>query len=452
VALAAALVLSLAFAASAQAGTLSVGNWPPNCKQEHLACDRQLTFTGAPGETNNVVVTVPSSGGGHATVHIADAGAALTIGRTAAGDCAATDAHGADCSVMTGQDAAPLRFDLGDQDDHFDATAVSDPAIDVSVDGEAGNDDLRMGSGGAGTAYLNAMGGGPGNDVIIGGPGPENLTGDGYVNVLPAPIERSIGNDVIDGGGGNDVLTYTRVTGVVIDLALQQGGQPGEHDTIANVGSVYGGSGNDRLIGDDAANVLYGEAGNDALFGGGGNDSLSGGSGTNQIDGGAGDDVILSGEAGRGGDRITCGDGKDWVFAVLPVDFLQDDCEFTGDPRSGPDYKILNPLAGVGATAIVRNAPCVMTRAQQRAGMVCQYRLSILAGRQVIGTRLAHASRQPLGLTVPIAVKLNPRGRKLLRRAKSLRVRVVMATAVTPRHAKLSAPAKPAFSTVLRLA
>ena len=59
------------------------------------------------------------------------------------------------------------------------------------------------------------------------------------------------------------------------------GGQVGENDTVIAVENVIGGSGNDTLVGNSAANVLRG---------GGGNDSLDGGSGADVLDGGAGID------------------------------------------------------------------------------------------------------------------------------------------------------------------
>lgn len=79
-----------------------------------------------------------------------------------------------------------------------------------------------------------------GNDVICGGPGPNDLTG-------------GAGDDVIFGGGGNDRLS--------------------------------GGDGNDRLFGGD---------GNDQLSGGAGDDYLVGGAGTDYAAGSAGFDTCTA--------------------------------------------------------------------------------------------------------------------------------------------------------------
>ncbi len=50
-------------------------------------------------------------------------------------------------------------------------------------------------------------------------------------------------------------------------------------------------SGNDRILGDGADDVIDGGAGNDVIDGGGGNDTLIGGSGTDTLIGGAGNDI-----------------------------------------------------------------------------------------------------------------------------------------------------------------
>ena len=65
--------------------------------------------------------------------------------------------------------------------------------------------------------------------------------------------------------------------------------------TIANgvtIENASTGSGADRLIGNDAANVLAGNAGDDSLAGGGGADTLIGGLGRDSLEGGAGADLF----------------------------------------------------------------------------------------------------------------------------------------------------------------
>ena len=93
--------------------------------------------------------------------------------------------------------------------------------------------------------------------------------------------------------GGIDQIVYDGARDATIDLraatlAYEEGGGGrvsyayGIYGgfTIANgvtIENARSGSGNDTLIGNDAANLLVGGAGNDTLDGGGGNDTLIGG-------------------------------------------------------------------------------------------------------------------------------------------------------------------------------
>ena len=63
---------------------------------------------------------------------------------------------------------------------------------------------------------------------------------------------------------------------------------------------LVGGAGNDRLYGGGGSDDLIGGTGNDRLYGQNGDDTLAGGAGNDQLDGGAGRDhyVWQSGETG----------------------------------------------------------------------------------------------------------------------------------------------------------
>lgn len=102
--------------------------------------------------------------------------------------------------------------------------------------------------------------------VIIGTPGPDNLSG-------------TQANDIIEGRGGNDTL--------------------------------MGWNGNDVLRGDAGGDTLDGWNGNDTLFGGSGNDSLRGGSGNNVLHGDEGDDYLIGGFSPTYADTLTGGPGND---------------------------------------------------------------------------------------------------------------------------------------------
>jgi Ca2+-binding RTX toxin-like protein len=158
--------------------------------------------------------------------------------------------------------------------------------------------------------------GGDGNDSLVGSSGSNELTGNAGNDTLRGGAGDDVfwatgttttdGDDSFAGEGGSDVLDYaSRTVGVTVNLASGTGGlsSGGETDTIAgDVEVVQGGSGDDSLVGSDAANVLYGAAGNDTLNGAGGDDVLDGGLGTNTLDCGASD-----GDVGfRGASSLNC--------------------------------------------------------------------------------------------------------------------------------------------------
>jgi Ca2+-binding RTX toxin-like protein len=114
-----------------------------------------------------------------------------------------------------------------------------------------------------------------------------------------------VGRVVIFGSGGNDTLKMpTNVN------------RPYE---------IYGGAGNDTIVGGISDDILDGGLGNDKVYGGGGNDTLRGGGGNDYLDGGAGDDLLLGGD---GTDQLLGGAGRDVLIGGLGVDKLsgkQDD-------------------------------------------------------------------------------------------------------------------------------
>jgi Ca2+-binding RTX toxin-like protein len=102
-----------------------------------------------------------------------------------------------------------------------------------------------------------------GNDLgnaLYGGRGNDTLTGRG-------------GEDSLYGGAGSDTADYSdSEEGLILKLA--RGGSNG--DTYSSIENLAGTGSNDRIVGDDGANVLTGQGGDDRLFGGNGDDELLG--------------------------------------------------------------------------------------------------------------------------------------------------------------------------------
>ena len=146
--------------------------------------------------------------------------------------------------------------------------------------GGPGNDLIESGAWGD-----DMLDGGTGDDRLMSSEGDDRLLG-GDGNDRLADIEGD--NNAIDGGSGTDLL-YFPYGGfrLIVDLAAGGFDSGRATGTLLGVESVRGTRGNDRLLGDDADNVLRGAGGDDHLDGRGGND---------QLDGGRGTDSCLSGE------------------------------------------------------------------------------------------------------------------------------------------------------------
>ncbi|MGJ8547387.1 MAG: M10 family metallopeptidase [Sulfitobacter sp.] len=124
--------------------------------------------------------------------------------------------------------------------------------------------------------------------------------------------------------GGWDALRYFGTRDVTLDLraaSLQDapggGGYLSAADgiqggfTIAygtEIEGALGGSGNDKIIGNDLDNELYGRDGADSIMGGDGEDELSGGKGRDELNGGTGNDFLAG---GQGDDLLILGHGAD---------------------------------------------------------------------------------------------------------------------------------------------
>ena len=169
--------------------------------------------------------------------------------------------------------------------------------------------------------------GGAGNDTLIGD------SGDNFINgwLGNDTIYGGLGNDTIEGGLGNDSLIAggpgstvdagtsdwvyygNAISDVTVSFAgtLDTAKGSDGFDTLFGFENIYGGKGNDILIGDALANIIAGSGGKDYVIGGAGNDTLMGGAGDDRIDGGDGNDSLVATDPGD--DTYYGGAGTDTI-------------------------------------------------------------------------------------------------------------------------------------------
>ena len=131
-----------------------------------------------------------------------------------------------------------------------------------------------------GDENANRLLGGAGNDRLEGGADADTLEGGAGDDTLIGGEE----GDTLDGGAGEDTASYAGSTAVTIDLADNGAATTGsdgwaDGDTLRYIENLIGSGGDDRLTGNNLANILRGEDGNDRLEGGAGEDTLNGGAG-----------------------------------------------------------------------------------------------------------------------------------------------------------------------------
>lgn len=186
----------------------------------------------------------------------------------------------------------------------------------------AGNDLLR---GGVGDDGLEGGGdsdrlyGDAGNDTLLGGAGRDSLWGGDGDDTL----DGGGSNDRMDGGRGSDTVLYAvNTTAVSINLGTGRASFPGQTwtpEALVAIENVTTGSGNDRVIGSRAANVLTTGAGDDYIAAGRGNDRIIAGDGDDRLLGGIGTDRL---EGAEGNDRLYGGGGADVLVGGEGTDYL----------------------------------------------------------------------------------------------------------------------------------
>ena len=151
----------------------------------------------------------------------------------------------------------------------------------------------------------------PGDDILLGTPGRDvisGLQGNDY-------IDGFAGDDVLCGGFGNDTLIgsegFDLIFGAQGDDLLFAAGQeylvpPFVLDDVRGA-RMFGGQGDDLIVGSDRWDRMQGGPGNDRLLGFAGNDWMRGGPGSDHVIGHNGRDDL---QGGSGPDTVL-GDRRD---------------------------------------------------------------------------------------------------------------------------------------------
>ncbi len=221
-----------------------------------------------------------------------------------------------------------------------DVFDVSDSTANWTVTGDTTGNTIFTGSGD------DTISTGGGDDVIMSGAGDDTVSaGDGNDSIIGGSGE---GDDTYDGGTGDDLVIYSSTNdGVTVylqgapgyaDAGMATGTEIGT-DVLTGIENVYGGYGNDTIIGNAADNMLYSWAGDNLIDGGAGNDYLYGGDGNNTLIGGTGDDTITG---GTGANQMTSESGNNiFVSNTTATDTMVG--------GTGDDVYV---LAGTGAVTI----------------------------------------------------------------------------------------------------
>jgi RTX calcium-binding nonapeptide repeat (4 copies) len=427
-----AVALALSWGSGAEAAEVRLERLQFDCTR--MLCPpnygERLVVSGGRGEANRLSLASGAAG----EFRVRDVGAPLRAGP----GCTSSGQQLVVCPTSTPRVMAFVF--AGDRGD----TVTS--SVAVNIDGGGGND--RLG----GSPRTDALYGGEGRDVVRGNDGHdvlrdgrlsrvqpvEEYDGRAFPPVLeptaPVPPER----DLFDGGVGSDTLGYEgRRRGVVADLARtdRHAGAPGEGDSLRRLEQLEGGNGGDLLLGDDETNLLVGGDGDDRLVGRAGHDSLALGAGSNRARGGAGDDTIaaLRDNVLVERQRIACGPGRDHVSDMFENDFAEDDCETVVIAELHQVQALLPPASlERPPLASYSTEPADCFAAECRLTLEARLARSPKPRRpDLVGLLLGRASATiPFRGLTTLTVQLAARGSRLLRRHRSLLVRISLTNVI----------------------
>ena len=319
-----------------------------------------LTFVANPGENNQPFINrLPDQSG----YTISDRGAPATPGP---GCQPGTSQFSQDVVCRGAMTAA--RLELGDGDD---LCSCAGSGLPLNIAAGPGNDTAE---------------GSVGDDVFVGGEG-----NDGFYSIS--------GDDVVDGGPGNDKLSVALGSG-------RLSGGDGDDDLMSAGPTpvLDGGRGDDNLEGGDGADRMQGGPGDDKLLGKRGNDTLDAGPGEDDVDGERGDDTITLAD-GQSDHSLTCGQGNDRLTAD-GADPVNIDCNQVAGgtlPVGRRDLVTLTLFCPSGCSGTIR--------LKARGATI---------GKTAFGGAAAAAVRT--SRSAEPAVRLNERGRRLVRARSRLRV------------------------------
>jgi Ca2+-binding RTX toxin-like protein len=316
----AAIGLTTACAASAQAATVAVSG-------------ATITYQAGAGEANALTVT-----GVAPSAQFSDTGATIAPGP----GCQAQADGSVACTAGAG--APQLQILTGDRNDRVDAESNAFTLVHIS--GANGDDALRSRSSSGGQHVLD---GGYGDDDLSTA---TNLGGDQTLNGGPGDDTAAIdegGHGRLSGASGDDLLSYRALAPGVLPDSLDGGtgndtyhyiGDSGDFDGFA--GRIVPGFGFDtltvelspfsstgidvdlaachgcveRVIGSPLADTLLGDGHLNVLLGRDGNDVIDPRGGPDLVSGGAGDDDITTRD--HNFDAVSCGAGVDRLTADRP--------------------------------------------------------------------------------------------------------------------------------------
>jgi Ca2+-binding RTX toxin-like protein len=384
----------------------------------------RLSVRALEGEANRITLSRGPAG----EIQIADSGARLRVGA----GCVALGPRSVSCAPTSPYFSIfVLAGDGGD---------VVASSVAAKINGGPGDDRL------SGSGLADVLYGGEGRDVLR-GQGGDDLLQDGRLRrmTVPGPFDPGVAppdepvasadaeRDVFDGGSGADLVSYSsRRRGVAVDLSRRDrhAGARGEYDLLRAVEGVVGGDGDDRLLGDRAANRLLGGAGDDFADGRAGDDHIDLGVGSNRARGGPGDDTI----AVMWGDtpqplvqRVSCGTGRDRVSQLFRNDYAEDDCETVVIAEFHELQALLPPaswdrppLASYSTSPTDCEGPSCRLELDARLARSPNRRLPRLKGLLVGQATTTVTYRAVTSLTL----NLSDRGARLLRRYRELLIRI----------------------------